>query len=126
MMSIDQLKPRIDHDSGNFVIDYDKKLWPIYRSIQHQGIRNPLSVSWLNDHYEITVGSRRWWAAKRLGMQQLPCIVNDIKKPSDDCTELTCRQDIEKYFKDSVTINFFPYQGIECITNTTVFTDDHA
>jgi hypothetical protein len=120
MMSIDQLKPRIDHDSGNFVIDYDTKLWPIYHSIKDKGIRNPLSVSWLNDHYEITVGSRRWWAAKRLGIKQLPCIVNDVKKPTADSIELFSQQDIEKYFQDSVSIRFFPRQGIECISNKNV------
>ncbi len=53
-------------------------------SIKVQGIIQPIIVRQRQaDHYEIIAGERRWRAAQLAGLEQVPCLVNNI---DDDAT----------------------------------------
>ena len=46
-------------------------------SIKRYGVIQPIIVSKQDDYYEIIAGERRWRAAKRAGLEEMPCIVRD-------------------------------------------------
>jgi ParB/RepB/Spo0J family partition protein len=50
----------------------------LMQSISEKGILEPLLVRPVEDRYELIVGSRRFEAAKRLGMKKVPAIVRSM------------------------------------------------
>ena len=46
-------------------------------SIKNYGIIQPIVVTQKQDYYQIIAGERRWRAAKRAGLQEIPAIVRD-------------------------------------------------
>lgn len=59
----------------------DVLLEDLSQSIQKQGILQPLIVRPLKNHvtpYEIVAGERRWQAAKRAGLKEVPVLVKDL------------------------------------------------
>jgi ParB family chromosome partitioning protein len=52
-------------------------------SIREMGVLQPILVRpAVDDQYEIIAGERRWRAAKRAGLQHIPCIVRDVEDTS--------------------------------------------
>ncbi len=49
-------------------------------SIKQLGIINPLIVTDKKDHYEIVGGERRWRAAKKAGLKEVPVIIKDLNE----------------------------------------------
>lgn len=49
-------------------------------SIKQFGIINPLIVTDKKDHYEIVGGERRWRAAKKAGLKEIPVIIKDLSE----------------------------------------------
>ncbi len=47
-------------------------------SIRRQGILQPILVRPAGDGYEIVLGERRWRAAQEVGLQTVPCIVQEV------------------------------------------------
>ncbi len=67
-------------------------------SIQENGILEPLLVRPLKNKFEIVVGSRRYEAAKALGLSKVPAIIkpmNDAEALSLSLVENTQRNDLE-------------------------------
>jgi ParB family chromosome partitioning protein len=59
----------------------DALLEDLSQSIQKQGILQPLIVRPLRNHvtpYEIVAGERRWQAAKKAGLKEVPVLVKDL------------------------------------------------
>ncbi len=59
----------------------DALLEDLSQSIQKQGILQPLIVRPLKNHvtpYEIVAGERRWQAAKKAGLKEVPVLVKDL------------------------------------------------
>ena len=46
-------------------------------SIKTYGVLQPIIVNKKSDYYEIVAGERRWRAAKKAGLTELPCIIKD-------------------------------------------------
>lgn len=52
-------------------------------SIREMGVLQPILVRpAVDDQYEIIAGERRWRAAKRAGLQHIPCIVREVEDTS--------------------------------------------
>ena len=49
----------------------------LMESIRQIGLRNPLSVRVVGDRYEVEAGHRRLLACREVGMETVPCIVDD-------------------------------------------------
>ncbi len=49
-------------------------------NIKQIGIVNPLIVVDRGDHYEIVGGERRWRAAKKIGLKEVPVIIKDLSE----------------------------------------------
>ena len=46
-------------------------------SIKTYGVLQPIIVNKKEDYYEIVAGERRWRAAKKAGLAEMPCIIKD-------------------------------------------------
>ena len=46
-------------------------------SIKTYGVLQPIIVNRKDDYYEIVAGERRWRAAKKAGLTEMPCIIKD-------------------------------------------------
>jgi len=87
-------EPRVETDSGalSFRVEVDRitpspfqprrtfdeaKIEELAASIRNQGIIQPLVVRRKGDGYELIAGERRWRAAMRAGLTQVPIVVRD-------------------------------------------------
>jgi ParB family chromosome partitioning protein len=55
----------------------ETKISELASSIRNQGIIQPLVVRRKGDHYELIAGERRWRAAMKAGLEQVPVVVRD-------------------------------------------------
>lgn len=63
----------------------DEKMEELIESAKENGILNPIMVRKLEENkYEIVSGHRRFYAANKLGIYVLPCLVGDITKEEAD------------------------------------------
>ncbi|MBO4462527.1 MAG: ParB/RepB/Spo0J family partition protein [Lachnospiraceae bacterium] len=76
-VNINKVEPNPDQPRKTF--DEDKQL-ELAESIKQYGIIEPLLVADRGDHYLIVGGERRWRAAKKLGLKEIPV---NIKKLTD-------------------------------------------
>ena len=58
----------------------EEALTSLTASIREMGVLQPILVRpAVDDQYEIIAGERRWRAAKRAGLQHIPCIVREVE-----------------------------------------------
>lgn len=62
----------------------EEELASLAESIKEVGILQPVLVRETGDGYELIAGERRWRAARRVGLQQIPALVRD----TDDASAL--------------------------------------
>jgi len=55
----------------------NETLEELAESIKKYGVIQPIIVNKKEDYYEIVAGERRWRAAKKAGLAEMPCIVRD-------------------------------------------------
>ena len=55
----------------------NESLEELSQSIQRYGVIQPIIVNKKDDYYEIVAGERRWRAAKKAGLTEMPCIIRD-------------------------------------------------
>ncbi len=57
----------------------ESKLQELAESIKEKGILEPLIVRRANEGYELIVGERRWRAAQRAGLKEVPILVREVE-----------------------------------------------
>ena len=55
----------------------EEALDELANSIKTYGVLQPILVNKKDDYYEIVAGERRWRAAKKAGLEEVPCIIKD-------------------------------------------------
>ena len=55
-----------------------EKIEELSESIKRYGVIQPIIVSKRDNFYEIVAGERRWRAAKKAGLEEMPCIVREM------------------------------------------------
>jgi len=55
----------------------NESLEELAESIKRYGVIQPIIVNKKEDYYEIIAGERRWRAAKKAGLSEMPCIIRD-------------------------------------------------
>jgi ParB family transcriptional regulator, chromosome partitioning protein len=81
------LQPRTNFD--------ETRLDELAQSIKANGIIQPLLVRRIeNGKYQLIAGERRWRAAQRAGLQNVPCVVKEI--PDDKILELALIENIQR------------------------------
>ena len=72
---IEDIKPNRSQPRKSFSGD---KLEELAASIREQGIIQPLVVRKKDDHYELIAGERRWRAAQKAGLREVPVVIQDV------------------------------------------------
>ena len=71
-IKIIKIEPNKDQPRKNFDDDGIEEL---ANSIKEYGVIQPIIVTKTGDYYQIVAGERRWRAAKRAGLTEMPCLV---------------------------------------------------
>ena len=74
-LDINDIKPNSLQPRKSFP---DDKIEELARSIETHGIIQPIMVRPSGEGYEIVAGERRWRAARKASLKQIPCIVREL------------------------------------------------
>ena len=69
-----EIEPNRDQPRRTFD---EEALEELASSIKTYGVLQPIIVNKKEDYYEIVAGERRWRAAKKAGLEEMPCIIKD-------------------------------------------------
>jgi len=75
-LAIDLIDPNPDQPRRVFDVD---RLDTLARSISRSGLLQPVVVRRAGERYELIVGERRWRAARRAGLEEIPAVVADVE-----------------------------------------------
>jgi ParB family chromosome partitioning protein len=73
---------------------HDEQLQELVESIHQHGIIQPLIVRQRNEHYELIAGERRWRAAQRVGLAEVPVILREAS--DQDVLELALIENLQR------------------------------
>lgn len=91
-IDIDLIEPNSLQPRTNFD---ESRLEELAQSIRSNGIIQPLLVRRIeNGKYQLIAGERRWRAAQRAGLSNVPCVVKEI--PDDKVLELALIENIQR------------------------------
>lgn len=71
---VEKIRPNRNQPRKHFA---PEKLDELAASIREQGIIQPLIVTKKDDHYEIIAGERRWRAAQKAGLHEIPIVIRE-------------------------------------------------
>ena len=73
-LKIIEIEPNKDQPRRSFPTESIEEL---AKSIEKYGVIQPIIVTKQDGYYEIVAGERRWRAAKKAGLKEMPCIVRE-------------------------------------------------
>ena len=88
---IEEIRPSKSQPRKTFSND---KLEELAASIREKGIIQPLVVRRKDDHYELIAGERRWRAAQKAGLRDLPVVIQDVS--DDTALEMALIENIQR------------------------------
>lgn len=74
-VNINDIKPNRDQPRKNF---NEERLHDLARSIEENGVIQPVVVRKMDNGYELVAGERRWRASRIAGLKKVPCIVRNF------------------------------------------------
>ncbi|MEL7656261.1 MAG: ParB/RepB/Spo0J family partition protein, partial [Bacillota bacterium] len=77
LLDINEIKPNSKQPRKSFQED---KIDELAKSIEIHGIIQPIMVRPAVEGYEIVAGERRWRAARKASLKQIPCIVRELSE----------------------------------------------
>ncbi len=91
MVNITKIEPNRTQPRKNFDED---ALQELSDSIKQFGVIQPLIVQDRKDHYEIIAGERRWRAAKKAGLKEVPVIIKNYTE--QEIVEISIIENIQR------------------------------
>ena len=88
---IEEIRPNKEQPRKTFV---NEKLEELAASIREKGIIQPLVVMRRDGHYEIIAGERRWRAAQKAGLREVPVVIQDVSE--DTALEMALIENIQR------------------------------
>lgn len=79
-IKIVEIEPNREQPRKNFD---EESLEELANSIKEYGVIQPIIVTKKDDYYEIIAGERRWRAAKKAGLTEMPCIIRENKEQTN-------------------------------------------
>lgn len=76
-LDLNDIKPNTKQPRKNFA---DDKIDELAKSIEIHGVIQPILVRPSGEGYEIVAGERRWRAARRASLKQIPCIIRELSE----------------------------------------------
>jgi len=72
----------------------ESKLRELAESIKERGILEPLIVRRVDQGYELIVGERRWRAAQKAGLKEVPVLVKEVER--SDALEISLIENLQR------------------------------
>jgi ParB family chromosome partitioning protein len=72
----------------------ESKLQELAESIKEKGILEPLIVRRMAEGYELIVGERRWRAAQKIGLKEVPVLVREVE--DRDALEISLIENLQR------------------------------
>ncbi len=91
IMDIDKVEPNREQPRKKFDED---KLLELAESIRQFGVLQPLLVQERDDYYEIIAGERRWRAAKKAGIKEVPVVIKNLTE--QEIMEISLIENIQR------------------------------
>ncbi len=88
---IEDIKPHSGQPRKTFT---PEKLEELAASIREKGIIQPLVVRKKGTHYELIAGERRWRAAQKAGLREVPVVIQDVSE--DTALEMALIENIQR------------------------------
>lgn len=88
---IEKIRPNRNQPRKFFAVE---RLEELAASIREKGIIQPLVVTKKDDHYEIIAGERRWRAAQKAGLHEIPVVIREAAP--DAIMELALIENIQR------------------------------
>jgi len=88
---IEEIRPNRNQPRKTFT---PGKLEELAASIREKGIIQPLVVRKKGDHYELIAGERRWRAAQKAGLREVPVVIQDVSE--DTALEMALIENIQR------------------------------
>jgi ParB family chromosome partitioning protein len=88
---VEELKPHQQQPRKTF---NDAKMSELVASIREKGVIQPLVVRHTGDHYQIIAGERRWRAAQKAGLTEVPVVIQDVSE--DWALEMALIENIQR------------------------------
>lgn len=88
---IEEIKPNKGQPRKTFT---SEKLEELAASIREKGVIQPLVVIRKGSHYEIIAGERRWRAAQKAGLHEVPVVIQDVSE--DTALEMALIENIQR------------------------------
>jgi ParB family chromosome partitioning protein len=88
---IEEIRPNKGQPRKTFS---NEKLEELAASIREKGIIQPLVVRRKSDHYELIAGERRWRAAQKAGLREVPVVIQDVS--DDTALEMALIENIQR------------------------------
>ncbi|TLM66606.1 MAG: ParB/RepB/Spo0J family partition protein [Deltaproteobacteria bacterium] len=88
---VEELRPHSKQPRKSFD---DAKMAELVASIREKGVIQPLVVRHAGDHYQIIAGERRWRAAQRAGLKDVPVVIQDVSE--DWALEMALIENIQR------------------------------
>ena len=103
---IEELRPHSEQPRKSFD---DEKLQELAASIREKGVIQPLVVRKIDDHYQIIAGERRWRAAQKAGLHEVPVVIQDVSE--DWALEIALIENIQREDLNAME-EAFAYQNL--------------
>ena len=91
MCGIEEIQPNPFQPRKSFSVE---PLQELVESIREKGILQPLLVRRKGDGYELIAGERRWRAAQRAGIREIPILVRDVS--DSEMLEISLIENIQR------------------------------
>lgn len=88
---IEEIKPNKSQPRKTFSTE---KIEELAASIREKGIIQPLVVRKKGEHYELIAGERRWRAAQKAGLREVPVVIQDVS--DDTAMEMALIENIQR------------------------------
>jgi ParB family chromosome partitioning protein len=88
---IEDLKPHSSQPRKTF---NDEKMAELVASIREKGVIQPLVVRQVGTSYQIIAGERRWRAAQKAGLREVPAVIQDVSE--DWALEMALIENIQR------------------------------
>jgi ParB family chromosome partitioning protein len=88
---IEEIRPNRSQPRKHFD---EPKLQELAESIKEKGILEPLIVRKVTDGYELVVGERRWRAAQKAGLKEVPILVKEVE--GGEALELSLIENLQR------------------------------
>jgi len=88
---IEDIRPNREQPRKTFS---SEKLEELAASIREKGIIQPLVVRRMGEHYELVAGERRWRAAQKAGLHEVPVVIQDVS--DDTALEMALIENIQR------------------------------